>query len=684
LKPGIISIAETLILSIALGGMCFALWVGFALSHNALWLIFLISLIVYFSLRLIVGGLNAEMHILLVFPLAVVSIWQFSAANNLAISPILYITSAFLFFAFSLRKALISSAVLVLLCSINVIQGSTQLNVLLWLLCSITILALLFKLQTNQMDLIKRQFQNMESRAKGFISPVEQQSISSMMPDLDSETQMVKAAASAFRLESLMNWVTEIIHEVMHPYSCFFFFLDQQEGNLKVLAHKSKSRFFEPNTIIEVGSEGILSWVVQHKQKIRHQRLPKELQHPEYYSARERILSCMVFPVVIDGRVEGLLGIDGRRSYSFGVDEEQLMSLFAKLAADMVEAFRIYQQKEFHADYMEAFYSAIKQIIQTRLDLNTRLELLLEISNMIKKSSEIAVAIPKADGSVVVRKASGDFAPRLIGAVIHPDSTCGQLLKSDQEVSIMDVNEFYTDNRYLLMPGETRLRINSLMLVRLPLQQNLMGLLILGSRNEEYYTHNDRFVFSTLAAQFGMAIENAINLATIQELAITDGLTTLYNHRYFQDFLLKEVSLAKREKTTFSLIILDIDFFKKFNDTWGHQAGDAVLKHLAKLLLGQAREMDIVARYGGEEFVIILRQCDLKMAIKMANRIRKTCDRSKITVDGDILHITISLGVSNYPIHATDPTGLISTADAALYVAKENGRNRVEVASKKE
>lgn len=683
MKPGTLSTVELSILALAGCGFVVALWADYPLAQNLLWLAGLIGILFYSAIRLIIRGTETERQFFLIFPLTSITIWQFAYLHGVNVSPFLYITTAFIFFALSVKFALLSAVVLAILSAIPVLHGHCQPQIVMWLVFSSGIWFLFFWLQSHERESIQTRFEHMERRAKGFISPVQQITGTGVMPDLDSDTQLAKAAASAFRLESLMGWLTDVIHEVMHPHSCFFFFLDQQEANLKVLAHKSKSRFFDENTIIEVGSQGILSWVVQHKQKIRHERLPRELQHPEYYNAREKILSCMIYPVIINDRVEGLLGIDGRRSYSFGVDEEQLMELFAKLTADLVEAFRIYQQKESHADYMEAFYRAIKQIIQTRLDLKTRLELLLKISDMIKKSDELAVAIPKGDGTVVMRKALGDHSQRLVGAVVHPESTCGRLLQSDIEVTALSAEEFYAENRNLIMAGETRLRVNSLLYVALPLQRT-KGMLLLGSRKRDYFTHNDRFVFSTLAAQFGVAIENAINLARIKELAITDGLTGLYNHRYFQDFLSKEVKLAKRDKSAFSLIIMDIDHFKGFNDTYGHQAGDEVLKHLARLLTEQAREMDIVARYGGEEFVIILRQCDLKMAVKTAERIRKACDKSRLHWENLDLHITISIGVSCYPTHADNPAAMIAVADEAMYEAKRGGRNRVKVAETKE
>ncbi len=113
---------------------------------------------------------------------------------------------------------------------------------------------------------------------------------------------------------------------------------------------------------------------------------------------------------------------------------------------------------------------------------------------------------------------------------------------------------------------------------------------------------------------------------------------------------------------------------------YGHQAGDEVLKHLARLLRNHAREIDTVARYGGEEFVVILRQCELKMAAKTAERIRKACEKQRIKIGEDILNITISIGVASFPTHGSESAILISVADEALYRAKAEGRNRVELA----
>ena len=640
----------------------------------------ILALTVTASFRLIVRGVEAENQFLFILPLSASTIWQFLHTASIDISPMLFATSAFAFFSLPFKSASLTAGLLIVITLSGSVGGSVPVSFTIWLLILSIVWALLIWLQSHERQYIAARFENMERRAKGFITQSESSVPLDSLPELDSETKFVKAAANVFRLERVMGWITEIIQEVMHPHSCFFFFLDQQDKNLKVFAYKSSSRFFEPNTVINMDSPGILSWVIKQKQKIRHERLPREHQNPEYYNARERILALMVFPIVINDQVEGLLGVDARRSYSFGVDEEQLLELFTQLSADLIEAFRMYQHKDVHADYMSAFYQAVRQIIQARLDLATRLELLIKISNLIKKSDETGVAIPKDTGEIVIVDGVGDNVRKMVGGIIREDSTCGRLLQSGNDVMVLPQDAQGMDPKELFFPGENRLELSSLMLIALPMQRKQRGVLFMGSRKRNYYNEDDRFIFSTLAAQFGISLENAINLAKIQELAITDGLTGLYNHRYFQDSLQNEIKLARREPMEFSLMLLDIDHFKRFNDTYGHQAGDEVLKHLARLLKEHAREIDTVARYGGEEFVLILRQCELKMAGKTAERIRKACEKQRIKIGEDIMNITISVGVASYPVHAAEGARLIAIADESLYKAKREGRNRVELA----
>ena len=165
------------------------------------------------------------------------------------------------------------------------------------------------------------------------------------------------------------------------------------------------------------------------------------------------------------------------------------------------------------------------------------------------------------------------------------------------------------------------------------------------------------------------------------KLATTDGLTELYNHRYFQDQMRMQIANSQRYNTQFSMIIVDIDHFKSFNDTYGHQAGDAVLKQVAQTLKNNSRATDIVCRYGGEEMSIILTNTDKEEAVKKAERVCKAVAERIFKLSAtQTVHVTISVGVSTYPENGETPQQIIEYADQGLYYAKEHGRNQVGLA----
>jgi diguanylate cyclase (GGDEF)-like protein len=160
--------------------------------------------------------------------------------------------------------------------------------------------------------------------------------------------------------------------------------------------------------------------------------------------------------------------------------------------------------------------------------------------------------------------------------------------------------------------------------------------------------------------------------------ALRDGLTRLFNKRYLMDRLDSELKFAQRHETSLSLLLLDIDHFKKVNDTHGHLAGDAVLASLAQVLARAVRNEDVVARFGGEEFAIILRAIGIEPALHMAERLRRNVEASVAHCSAGDLKATISIGVAGFPsTPAKTPEQLVEAADQALYRAKHEGRNRV-------
>jgi diguanylate cyclase (GGDEF)-like protein len=183
-------------------------------------------------------------------------------------------------------------------------------------------------------------------------------------------------------------------------------------------------------------------------------------------------------------------------------------------------------------------------------------------------------------------------------------------------------------------------------------------------------------ILGIIAAQAAISLENA----QLFELATTDGLTKLMVHRYFQLLLKNEIERSRRYNRPLSLVMLDIDNFKGFNDTYGHPMGDEVLKSVARILRENIRSVDIAARYGGEEFVLILPETDRRQAFIVGEKVRHKVEAMRIPTDSRHLQVTISLGIATFPEHALEKKELIAAADQALYASKHMGKNCVSVA----
>lgn len=203
----------------------------------------------------------------------------------------------------------------------------------------------------------------------------------------------------------------------------------------------------------------------------------------------------------------------------------------------------------------------------------------------------------------------------------------------------------------------------------------LNGFILLGTKltGEDFNEHEKEFL-EDLAKFAAIAVENS----RLYLMATLDRMTRLYIHHYFQERLDDEMKRSFRQGAPVCLIMSDIDHFKKFNDTYGHQQGDIVLKEVAKLYKQCVRGTDIPARYGGEEFAVILPDTELNDAIEIATRLRKEVEAYEFSGQAEPLHVTISLGVAQYnPDLDQEKKDLVERADSALYKAKESGRNRV-------
>ena len=332
-----------------------------------------------------------------------------------------------------------------------------------------------------------------------------------------------------------------------------------------------------------------------------------------------------------------------------------------------------------------AAFSAIneRELRRRQSDLTALADMAAELENVTEATAIAAIFLEKAESALgfgrgaVMQVSDG----AVIVLAVHPnahatvasrpepllDVVPRTALDRREPIVVRDVNEL--DNPLLsrLLPRAHRV-------VVVPLFAEAVGLGVAVLENQDANTRDLRAV--AMATQFAshvaLALRNARLLEEVQRLAETDPLTGVANRRLFEITLTRELKRAERQEDPITLVMLDVDHFKPYNDTYGHQAGDEVLRRVAHMLSTACREFDTVARYGGEEFAVILPGCSSEESTRTAERLREAI------AGVDAAHpITASAGVATYPTDAAGGESLVKKADEALYESKRAGRNRV-------
>jgi diguanylate cyclase (GGDEF)-like protein len=305
----------------------------------------------------------------------------------------------------------------------------------------------------------------------------------------------------------------------------------------------------------------------------------------------------------------------------------------------------------------------------------------LEISEVLVIVVEAAVRLTNADGGALflLDEHNAQLALRAVRgkrdgavrAVNEPaaDTVAAQVLRNNAPL----VGRSSSSQR-----GTTGNLSYPVLYVPLRIREHMLGALAVDTRLQgREFTQNDVGPLSTLADYAAVAIANARLFEELRVQSVTDGLTGLFNRRHLFTLAEREFQRARRFGRSLSAIMLDIDHFKKVNDTHGHAAGDQVITDVARRLRAAVRNIDIVGRYGGEEFVLVLPETELAGAGLLAERLRKSIAAAPVKTLAGPLPVTVSMGVATSAANVGDINALINNADTALYAAKQAGRNRV-------
>jgi diguanylate cyclase (GGDEF)-like protein len=401
--------------------------------------------------------------------------------------------------------------------------------------------------------------------------------------------------------------------------------------------------------------------------------IPDVSADPDYIKVMDDVVSELAIPIAVEGEVIGVLNFESKRADSFSEDDLRLASIISAQIGVTLRHTLSYESARTRLNELELL-NRVTRAITTIDDLNELLPAIVEEIHDSFGTTIVGILLKDEGGAgLTVRAAAGEGEQDLneIKLALGKGIT-GAAAQAGETVYVPDVTR---DPRYI--PVDPLIR--SELAVPLRHDEQVIGILNLESKQLDGFSEEDRRVTEIVASQIAQILGKALLYDQMQTMAITDGLTELYNHREFFSRLESEFKRSIRYSYPLSLIMVDIDYFKEFNDAHGHLQGDLALRQVADLVVHAVRETDVVARYGGEEFTAILPLCHESTAEEVAERLRLTIEEAEIRGAEGGVPITVSVGICTAPQHASTYEQLLRHADDAMYSSKTEGRNRCTV-----
>jgi diguanylate cyclase (GGDEF)-like protein len=498
---------------------------------------------------------------------------------------------------------------------------------------------------------------------------------------ISGEGRRSRQAERAVQIDEDLALLVGLCRSATGAHAVLYFDVDRRRESAFLRAADGPDRLV-PDAMVPLSADPF-AFVLDRGQSFYATDFPRLLGALPYYTRELLVGSLLAVPVRIGDVIHGILVADRLEIQSFTGNEPDLLSGFAGLCAQMIQRQRESGSREDMGTEFKAVYAVSRNL--------TRLGELRPLRRLMVRSARDIV--PELGAAVVVlcdeaqtrytveADALGwprEFEGREVG--LSERTWAAWVLRSAEEPYLLDDIASHRDRMPILVLDEGSSRAESLL--SLPLRagdRNLGALVLCGKRGT--FDATVLRVLGILANQAAAALSTIQLVERNKQLAIRDGLTRLYNRRAFDEALARAVAQEDRQQGSLAVLLLDLDYFKKLNDTYGHQAGDAALRHTADTLKRHLRKGDLAARYGGEEFVVILPGTEGRGALPLAERIRAAIEKGRLIHEGGRITLTASLGVAIWPRDGREPAELLGAADRALYQAKESGRNRVVAAS---
>jgi diguanylate cyclase (GGDEF)-like protein len=422
--------------------------------------------------------------------------------------------------------------------------------------------------------------------------------------------------------------------------------------------------------------DGVLGAVLAQRARVALHGLKPSYKVP-YYLGPCPVRALAAIPVLDGETLRGVLAVDRLADRPFTPHEEEVIGQAARFCLRAIQNERVFLQLERAKVEQGKLYRAA-QALGAALSEKDVVEAAVRAAREIA-SFDLAAVTVFDEGSrmhevVAARSADGDIDDLVGVRFAHNAGLVSMVVQNRCPLPYR--GEYEAARQVVLTKRLSWPSHPSLLVLPLLMHDRALGTLILGAKRRHAFGDPVRPTLEVLASHLAVSLSNARMVHKLETMATTDGLTGLLNKRAMNEGAVQKIAAAARFRRRLAIIVADIDFFKKVNDTYGHDVGDQVIRGLGEILKRQKRATDVVARFGGEEFVALCEQTDEKGAMLLAERIREELGKTSFHTPNGVVSVTCSLGVSTFPEAGGDWDSLFKAADEALYVSKRSGRNR--------
>ncbi len=482
------------------------------------------------------------------------------------------------------------------------------------------------------------------------------------------------ARASVEEIHQSVHYALDLLRRSLDLHTAVLLWLNDAGTHLRISELSSASDDIHDAPF--ASGDGVLGVVLAQRTLVSLRGLKPSYKVP-YYAGPSAVRALMAIPVLEGETLRGVLAVDRLVDEAFTPDEEEIAAQAARFCLRAIQNERVFLQLERAKVEQGKLYRAA-QSLAAALSERDVVEAGVKAAREIA-SFDLAAVTVFDEGTrtheVVAARSAEKEIDDLVG--VRFSHNAGLVSMVVQNRCPLPYRGEYEAGRQIVLTKRLPWPAHpSLLVLPLLMHDRALGTLILGAKRRHAFGDAVRPTLEVLASHLAVSLSNARMVHKLETMATTDGLTGLLNKRAMLEEGAKKVAAAARFGRDLSMLVVDIDFFKKVNDTHGHDVGDLVIKGLGEVLKRQKRATDLVARFGGEEFIVLCEQTDEKGAMLLAERIREELGKTKFRTPGATLGVTCSVGVSSFPQAGASWETLFKAADEALYVSKRSGRDR--------